>query len=154
MNDFSLMPLRDDLIPSLKIISKSWVDDNSFWAVEDILKTLKSQASEAYLVFNVYSHCVGFMFVTWTGFESELLFVYCKEGQRGLGIGRHMLNHWICEAMKRKLNELFLEVSANNQTAIKLYESMGFRKLRTISNYYKNGDDAFAYGKRLEYKLD
>jgi ribosomal protein S18 acetylase RimI-like enzyme len=33
-----------------------------------------------------------------------------------------------------------LEVSQNNKNAIKLYESGGFRKEKTLKNYYKNAD--------------
>jgi ribosomal protein S18 acetylase RimI-like enzyme len=40
------------------------------------------------------------------------------------------------------VDEIWLEVSANNRSAIALYSKSGFEKLNTIPNYYSNGSDA------------
>jgi ribosomal-protein-alanine N-acetyltransferase len=39
--------------------------------------------------------------------------------------------------------EVFLEVGTDNRVALKLYESAGFRLLRTFEDYYGDGKDAY-----------
>ncbi len=40
-------------------------------------------------------------------------------------------------------NDIYLEVNKNNDRAIKLYEKLSFKVVRTINNYYNDGSDAY-----------
>lgn len=40
---------------------------------------------------------------------------------------------------------VFLETPTNNIASIRLYEKFGFDKVKKISNFYKNGDDAYQF---------
>ena len=44
-----------------------------------------------------------------------------------------------------KYNQFFLEVSSQNNAAIKLYEKLNFIKITIRKNYYKDNSDAFIY---------
>lgn len=61
--------------------------------------------------------------------------------QRRQGIALAMME----EALKRMratgLKECFLEVRVTNEPAIKLYEKLGFRIIKSISGYYSDGTD-------------
>lgn len=63
--------------------------------------------------------------------------------QRRHGIGQAMME----EVMKRMratgLKECFLEVRVTNEPAIKLYERVGFKIVKRISNYYSDGTDGY-----------
>ncbi|MFX0169070.1 MAG: GNAT family N-acetyltransferase [Candidatus Hodarchaeota archaeon] len=41
-----------------------------------------------------------------------------------------------------KAREVILEVRVTNLAAIKLYEKLGFQRIRTLSSYYRNGENA------------
>ncbi|MCE4599167.1 MAG: ribosomal protein S18-alanine N-acetyltransferase [Desulfurococcales archaeon] len=69
---------------------------------------------------------------------------------RGRGIGSSLLSETI-RVMRNvyKVESIFLEVRVSNEVAIRLYERYGFKKVRLIKGYYKDGEDAFVMVKRL-----
>ena len=76
---------------------------------------------------------------------AELLRVIVSAQARGHGLGRALVNHGLEWASCFGATEVFLEVSANNPIAIKLYESCGFALLDRRRNYYGPDDDALVY---------
>jgi ribosomal protein S18 acetylase RimI-like enzyme len=56
--------------------------------------------------------------------------------QRGKGIAKQLLNYMFDTYSEKGVNRFTLEVDIHNAPAIKLYESIGFRKYTTI-HYYK-----------------
>ncbi len=69
---------------------------------------------------------------------------------RGRGIGSMLLSEtiYVMENVY-KVDAIFLEVRVSNTPAIRLYEKFGFRKVRRIRGYYRDGEDAFVMVKRL-----
>lgn len=65
--------------------------------------------------------------------------------ERGHGIGRALLQAAANLAQLRGCTTLQLEVSAANQPAIRLYESVGFRRVDMRKGYYQDGGDALVY---------
>ena len=58
------------------------------------------------------------------------------------------------EAIKRLkeiygVKEVYLEVRVSNETAIKLYEKLGFQKVRRLKYYYLDGEDAWVMAKEV-----
>lgn len=53
-------------------------------------------------------------------------------GHRGHGIGRHLMLHALDGFQSVGLTRAYLEVTAQNELAIQLYERIGFRKTRTL----------------------
>lgn len=53
-------------------------------------------------------------------------------GWRGLGLGRFLMQRLVEEAVSRRDHEMVLEVIEQNDPAIRLYESVGFRKVRRL----------------------
>jgi len=59
---------------------------------------------------------------------------------RNKGIAKALIK----EVMKLK-KDIYLEVRVSNEIAIKLYENLGFKKIKTIKKFYSNGEDAYRY---------
>jgi ribosomal-protein-alanine N-acetyltransferase len=59
---------------------------------------------------------------------------------RNKGIAKALIK----EVIKLK-KDIYLEVRVSNEIAIKLYENLGFKKIKTIKKFYSNGEDAYRY---------
>lgn len=63
---------------------------------------------------------------------------------RGKGIGKWIFEqHVLKQARELKCEKIFLEVNVNNVQAIALYTKLGFEVLKTVPNYYHNGDSGY-----------
>jgi len=77
--------------------------------------------------------------------NSAVLRIYAlavAEKFRGIGLAKRMLNNAIALANKRDLSKVSLEVKAVNYTAIKIYKSLGFKVVKELPAYYKDGTTA------------
>ncbi|WP_458186913.1 ribosomal protein S18-alanine N-acetyltransferase [Haladaptatus sp. NG-WS-4] len=62
--------------------------------------------------------------------------------RRGEGIGRMLLERALSGLRERCVRSVKLEVRASNEPAISLYHQFGFGYLRTIPDYYGDGENA------------
>ena len=69
----------------------------------------------------------------------EIIDVYTVEKFRNMGIASKLINEIINDY---EINNITLEVSVDNCTAIKLYEKLGFKSVALRKEYY-DGTDAF-----------
>lgn len=68
----------------------------------------------------------------------ELIKIAVIEKMRNKSIAKLALEEFI----NHHKTNIYLEVSENNIYAIKLYESIGFKKINIRKNYYKDNSDA------------
>lgn len=68
----------------------------------------------------------------------ELIKIAVIEKMRNKSIAKLALEEFI----NHHKTNIYLEVSKNNIYAIKLYESIGFKKINIRKNYYKDNSDA------------
>lgn len=68
---------------------------------------------------------------------------------RRMGIGRLLMEHVERSLIKKGYKNFTLETGINNKAAQALYISRGFSADRRLWNYYKNGEDALRFIKRL-----
>ena len=68
---------------------------------------------------------------------------------RKKGIGKELANFLIEYFKKKNLKKISLQVRKNNLAAISFYKNLGFQILKTIKNYYQNGDDAYLMKRNL-----
>lgn len=70
---------------------------------------------------------------------------------RGLGVGRRLLE--ALEAAASRENRLFmrLEVASDNEAAINLYHSLGYRAFSWLPDYYEDHKTALRMQKRIRY---
>ncbi|WP_334108545.1 ribosomal protein S18-alanine N-acetyltransferase [Methylobacillus sp.] len=84
--------------------------------------------------------------------EAHLLNISIAAPWQGKGHGRQLLAHMMDIARERGALNMFLEVRPSNQSALGLYESMGFNEMAVRRGYYPalNGrEDAVLMGASL-----
>ena len=81
-------------------------------------------------------------------YKGYIAMIAIKEEYRGKKIAKRIVNLFI-ERIRvyYKLSEIYLETEVDNVSALALYESIGFIRVRLNTNYYLNGKSAF----RLKY---
>ena len=83
---------------------------------------------------------VGYLKARVTRDEVEIISILIDKKFRREGIGKNLLNKLLNIAFKKKIQNIFLEVSVENKIAINLYKKFNFIKVGKRKNYYfQNG---------------
>jgi ribosomal-protein-alanine acetyltransferase len=69
--------------------------------------------------------------------QGDIQTIAVAEAARGRGIGRALMEALLAEAGRRGAHEVFLEVRAGNETAQRLYASLGFERIAVRPRYYQ-----------------
>lgn len=93
---------------------------------------------EKILVYEEKGAVVGFIDYYKLYETLEVLYIAVREDYRRKGIGKRLISSLLNDEVFKCL----LEVKISNESAIKFYESLGFKSVRTIKNYGANGEDA------------
>ncbi|GAA1929002.1 ribosomal protein S18-alanine N-acetyltransferase [Microbacterium aoyamense] len=72
--------------------------------------------------------------------DADVQTITIAEASRGRGRGRALLTALLDEAARRRVQEVFLEVRADNPVAQKLYASEGFLEIARRPRYYQPDD--------------
>ena len=72
--------------------------------------------------------------------EVTLMDIGIAKKERGKGLGRELLKHFLREANKRQAEEAWLEVRVSNEPAIHLYREMAFEEIETRKDYYPTAE--------------
>ena len=81
----------------------------------------------------------GFIHIQVSFDEADLINIAVLSNYRNNGVGKTLIDYVM---NKHKLKCLNLEVNVNNE-AVKFYKNLGFNIIRTIPNYYEEGDAYF-----------
>jgi len=120
---------------------------------EFFYREIHERYPDAFFVAEVEGKIVGYIMCRMESGVSNFGLRWVKRGHivsisvlaanRRQGIGTKLVQQAI-EALITKYNakEVILEVRINNEPAIRLYESLGFTRNRTLKAYYRNGDAA------------
>ena len=84
------------------------------------------------------------------GEVSDVMTVVVAPAGRGTGAGRRLLTELEARAAARGAEHVMLEVRADNEAALGLYESGGYRVLSRRRGYYQSGVDALVMRKTLQ----
>jgi ribosomal-protein-alanine N-acetyltransferase len=123
------------------------------WSLVQIAESLRLPTSECWIV-SINNVAQGFILIQVTGDEVEILTFCVTPPARHKGVGLDLLQKALENARQRNATRVFLEVAADNMTALSLYEKQGFQVLSRRMNYYTRGDrkvDAITYGIELLY---
>ncbi len=78
----------------------------------------------------------GFCIIKVVEDEAELLNICVDPVSQGMGFGRELLQIALKHVADAAVEVMYLEVRISNNTAIKLYKSLGFKQVGIRKNYY------------------
>ena len=82
--------------------------------------------------------------------EAQIMNIAVAVQQRGMGVGRLLLERAVVVAREKGAERLVLEVRESNLAAIRLYERLGFAQFSVRKGYYEGKEDALLMEKTLE----
>ncbi|MBY8999518.1 MAG: ribosomal protein S18-alanine N-acetyltransferase [Candidatus Heimdallarchaeota archaeon] len=119
---------------------------------EVLIGSLYFGAPELCCVMEQDGKMVGFLIGGYTPVprQAHILSFAILDEYRGKGLGKELLNHFLNRVDILDFSSVKLEVNIDNQRAIELYESLGFRIESRIRKYYQDNSDAYLMIKREE----
>ncbi|MDV6331435.1 ribosomal protein S18-alanine N-acetyltransferase [Asticcacaulis sp. 201] len=91
-------------------------------------------------VFDVDGEIVSFVVMTVVAGEGEILTICTDPNFQKRGLARMLLEQVITTLRNEGAESLFLEVAIDNPAALRLYESVGFKKTGRRKAYYTRKD--------------
>ena len=75
--------------------------------------------------------------------KGHVVSVAVLQQHRTQGIGKALMLEGINGVIARKTDEIYLEVRVSNETAVRIYETLGFQIKSRLRAYYRDGEDAY-----------
>lgn len=92
----------------------------------------------------------GFLSIRLQSPEAEILRLAVRSEARRRGIGARLLHDAIGASRKAGVSVIYLEVRSENEPALALYRSHGFRLSTVRRHYYSNGADALVLRREVD----
>jgi [ribosomal protein S18]-alanine N-acetyltransferase len=139
-----------DLVSVIEINMIALPEHYSGYFFESILRELP----EAFIIAEINNRIVGYIMCKIEfGFTNFRKLGFVKKGHvvsvavlpehRGKGLGKALMLEAINGVMNRKSDEIYLEVRKSNESAIKMYQKLGFHIKSKLRAYYRDGEDAY-----------
>lgn len=112
--------------------------------LNDKYDIVKRGELEKIVVYTKEDEVVGFIQYTKLYEVVDILYLVVDSRFRRLGIASELMDYVSRDVSVEKI---ILEVRVSNETAISFYTHYGFKKVRPIKNYYKDGEDALSMEK-------
>ncbi|MEY4000099.1 MAG: hypothetical protein RLZZ626_454, partial [Actinomycetota bacterium] len=150
-NTWVILPaVEGDLDEIMALENASFATDA--WSVDNMHAELEV-AHTAYFVVREDERLIGYggvSVIPGTG-QGDIQTIAIDEFERGRGVGRSLMGALMREAATQGAREMFLEVRADNPSAIGLYRSLGFEQIDSRKRYYMpDGVDALVMRANLE----
>ena len=116
-------------------------DFDDFWKYEIFKEELVNNNSK-YLVLRYNNEITSFGGIKIILDEANLMDIVTKKDMRHKGFGKILLKELLTLSKKSNCLSITLEVNENNDNAISLYNSFGFKTVGKRKKYYQNGDSA------------
>ena len=124
------------------------IENSSFekpWTRNQIKGDIQANISSENWVYTLDGKVVGYIF-GWISQNKFLLHnIAVHPDHLRKKIGKNLIKHIILIVADQKVNVILLEVSVNNFSARKCYQSLGFVQTGIRKDYYSKGDDAILY---------
>ena len=134
----TLRPMRtsdlDELLPY-----EAELFGTESWSRQSYLDELADTELRQYLVAELDGKVVGSGGVLAVGETAQILTVGVLPAARRQGIGERLVQALLAEAVRRRADEVLLEVRMDNAAARRLYDKLGFSVIGTRRGYYDRG---------------
>lgn len=119
------------------------------WTAEQFWSELAGVPSRRHYVVAEHDEAVvGYAGVALGDDTADVMTIAVAGHARRSGIGRALLLDLVGVAARRRIREVLLEVRADNDAALALYESLGFTRLSRRRGYYGPGQDGVIMRRR------
>lgn len=95
--------------------------------------------NESIFVLNMFNEIVGFIHISISNDECELLNIAVKKEYQNTGAG-HLLMDYMISSLSTDVRRIILEVNETNQHAINLYLAFNFQTINIRKNYYQGSN--------------
>jgi ribosomal-protein-alanine N-acetyltransferase len=138
----SVRRARSDDLPSILRIEKKSFARNA-WDPELFLDYLAQPARSVFLVATIDRVVVGYALAFHTTARAEVDSIAVTPAQHGQGVAVALLKRVIGLLRRRGFRTVSLNVRPKNTAAIRLYQKLGFQRVRRVSGYYEDGSPAW-----------
>lgn len=137
--------IRKMLPSDYNFIYKLGAQLNINYAKLNKLDDIVNDNNQKVYVYIINNNVVGFLHITISFDEADIVDIITSEEYRNHGIGNSLISYAIKDNNLKKIN---LEVRESNKIAIEFYQKMNFKKVRIIKKYYGT-EDAFFMVKEI-----
>ena len=134
-NSFSLEKLRKTHLPIVWDMQKS--EPLITWSERQFVESYDN----VYVLLSGNKEIVGFTVILENPPDAEIHNLFICNELRGRGLGKILFKQAI-QVLSAEVENLYLEVSEDNNIAIALYKSLGFEEIGARKNYYRKGSTA------------
>jgi ribosomal-protein-alanine N-acetyltransferase len=110
------------------------------WPRQDIESYLLDSDTPTLVACDARRHIAGFAMLRILGDDVELMTIAVDKKFQGKGVGEALLKACFEDLMMTPAKRMILEVAADNPSALRLYEKLGFKKISERKGYYARPD--------------
>jgi ribosomal-protein-alanine N-acetyltransferase len=114
------------------------------WPEGEFASFLSEPGTPVYIACDAKRRIAGFAVIRIAADEAELLTIAVDPKWRGKRIGQALLRAAFDDLLLSPARRMFLEVSEDNQAAIRLYQGQGFKTVSQRKGYYPKPDGSAA----------
>ena len=159
MEKFTVREFRPEDLESVMLINKVCLPENYS---PDFFMEHHWENPRIFLVAQIGEKVVGYNMCRIESGISNIKRDFAKKGHvisiavledyRGMGIGQKLMEEGMKNVRECGASEIYLEVRQSNLPAIQLYRKLGFRAVRVLEGYYRDGENAYMMAANLEEK--
>jgi ribosomal-protein-alanine N-acetyltransferase len=114
------------------------------WPEAEFTSFLSERDTPVYIACDAKRRIAGFALIRIAADEAELLTIAVDPKWRGKRIGQALLRAAFDDLLMSPAKRMFLEVSEDNQAAIRLYQGQAFKIISKRKGYYPKPDGSAA----------
>lgn len=145
--DITIRDYVDSDLPGVLVVEEECFDEYSRYPRWIFEYYVRSGA-----VFRVAVHqntVVGYAMASVEDGSCHIISIGVRRSFRRRGIGLKLMCEILLQCLARGISTAYLEVSTDNEPAIKLYKKLGFKVIGIIKNYYGAGRNAYIMWREL-----
>lgn len=149
MSAATIRPMTRADLPEVIAIEKNLFPTDAW--TEDLFlgELVEVPASRAIVVLELDENIIGYASLRFVGREGDVNTIAVSTHFQRRGFGQQLLDWLLNKAQELGVRELFLDVRADNEPAIKMYRAAGFDRIDIRRNYYDHSVDAHVMRKKL-----
>lgn len=145
MTELQIKKYEDKYHKEFKEISLNWLHKHNLYekADDDLLNNPQKFLKKGSFIFLAHldSKIIGTISLIPVNDNTfEILKLGVVDGYKGLGIGRKLMQTCIDICIKKNVKTITLESSSKLESALRLYEKLGFKHIEIVDTHFESAD--------------